>query len=251
MKKIILNALAFQTTRRCNQICAHCCKGKVQNVDMTKEVIDNLFKNNNYEITEIRHFLITGGEPTLVPEVIEYLVNTIIELNIRITEHVIFITNGLIYNQSIIDNINKLMEFLKSKGNNKTVQLIFEISNDQYHKRPDKDILDKYSKLTFLDKKFLEPRVRTMESTVNEGNAKDNNIGGNMTYKDFIEEMDVNESNDIIEVNNTILIAANGNIVNCSCGSYAEEDKITLGNLYNSSFLNIISEYVQLNQIKV
>lgn len=245
MKKIILNALAFQTTRRCNQICTHCCKGKAQNVDMKKEVIDNLFRNKDYKITEIRHFSITGGEPTLVPEVIEYLVNTIIELNIEITEHVIFITNGIIYNQSIIDNINKLMEFLTSKEKSKTVQLIFEISNDQYHKRPDKDTLNKYSKLTILDKKFLEPRIRTVESTVNEGNARDNNIGGSMTYKDFIEEMDVNYSNDVIEINNAILVAANGNIINCSCASYIEEDKISLGNLYYSSFLNVISEYVQ------
>lgn len=61
MKKIIVGALAFQTTRRCNQNCAHCCKGKSENVDMTKEVIDNLFRSNDYKITEIRHFSMTGG----------------------------------------------------------------------------------------------------------------------------------------------------------------------------------------------
>ena len=247
MKNIILDALAFQTTRRCNQTCAHCCKGKFQNVDMTKEVIDNLFRNNDYRITEIGHFSMTGGEPTLVPEVIEYLVNTIIELDIDITDNVIFITNGFIYDQSIIDNINKLMNFLTSKEKSKEVQLIFEISNDQYHKRPDKDTLDKYSKVPFLDKKFLESRIRTIESTVNEGNAKDNNIGGSMTYKDFIEEMDVKVLDDVVKVSNALVIAANGNVVNCSCGSYIEEDEIALGNLHDSSFLSILSEYIQLN----
>lgn len=249
MKKIIVDALAFQTTLRCNQNCAHCCKGKAQNVDMTKEVIDNLFRNSDSKITEIRHLSMTGGEPTLVPDLIEYLVNTIIELDIDITYNVIFITNGLIYDQSIIDNINKLMEFLTSKEKCKEVQLIFEISNDQYHKRPDKDTLDKYSNVPFLDKKFLEPRIRTVESTVNEGNAKDNNIGGSTTYKDFIEEMDVKTSNDVIEVNNTILITANGNVVNCSCGSYIEEDEISLGNLHNQSFLDIVSKYIVCKHI--
>ncbi len=244
MKKIIVGALAFQTTRRCNQNCAHCCKGKSENIDMSKEIIDNLFRNNDYKITEIRHFSMTGGEPSLVPEVIEYLINTIIELNISITDHVIYISNGLIYNQSIIDNINKLIKFLTSKEKSKTVQLIFELSNDQYHKRPDKDILDKYSKLPFLDKKFLVPKIRAIESTVNEGNAKSNNIGGSMTYKDFIEEMNIKSSNDVIEVRNSIVIAANGNVINCSCGSYIEEDKISLGNLHNSSFLSIISKYI-------
>lgn len=239
-----MNTLAFQTTRRCNQNCAHCCKGKSENVDMSKEVIDNLFRNNDYKITEIRHFSMTGGEPSLVPKAIEYLVNTIIELDISITEHVIYISNGLIYNQNIIDNINKLMEFLESKEKSKTVQLLFELSNDQYHKRPDKAILDKYSNLPFLDKNFLEPKTRTIENTVNEGNAKSNNIGGSMTYKDFIEKMSVKSSNDIIEIENTILVAANGNIINCSCGSYIEEDEISLGNLYNSSFLTIVSKYI-------
>lgn len=244
MKKIIMDTLAFQTTRRCNQNCAHCCKGKSQNVDMSKEVINNLFRNSDYKITEIRHFSMTGGEPSLVPEVIEYLVNTIIELDISITEHVIYISNGLIYNQDIIDNINKLMEYLTSKEKSRTVQLLFEISNDQYHKRPDKDTLDKYSKLPFLDENFLVPKTRTVENTVNEGNARSNNIGGSMTYKDFIEKMNVKSSNDTIEIGNNILVAANGNIINCSCGSYVEEDEISLGNLHNSSFLTIISKYI-------
>lgn len=244
MKKVIVDALVFQTTRRCNQNCAHCCKGKSENIDMSKEVIDNLFRNNDYMITEIRHFSMTGGEPSLVPEVIEYLINTIIEMNISITDHVIYISNGLIYNQSIIDNINKLIKFLTSKEKSKTVQLIFELSNDQYHKRPDKDTLDKYSKLPFLDKKFLVPKIRTIESTVNEGNAKVKYVGGRMTYKDFIEEMNIKSSNDIIEVGNSIVIAANGNVINCSCGSYIEEDEISLGNLHTSSFLSIIGKYI-------
>lgn len=136
------------------------------------------------------------------------------------------------------------MKFLTSKEKCKTAQLIFELSNDQYHKRPNKDTLDKYSKLPFLDKKFLVPRTRTVESTVNEGNARENNIGGSMTYKDFIEKMDIKSSNDVIEIENSILIAANGNVVNCSCGSYIEEDEISLCNLQNSSFLSIISKYI-------
>lgn len=243
-----METLAFQTTRRCNQNCAHCCKGQSENVDMTKGLIDNLFRHKDYRITEIRSFSMTGGEPSLVPEIIEYLVNTVIEMDISITNYVIYISNGLIYNQSIIDSINKLMEFLKAKEKGKEVQLIFELSNDQYHKRPDKDTLDKYSKLPFLNKKFLVPRVRTIESTVNEGNAKNNSIGGSMTYKNFIEEMRVKSANDIVEVNNSILVAANGNIINCSCGSYIEEDEISLGNLYNVSLLSILSKYIGLTK---
>lgn len=240
MKKIILDSLAFCVTRRCNQNCNHCCKGKSQNIDMKEDVIDNLFRNKDMRIIEISHLSITGGEPTLVPNIINYLINTIIDLNISITSHVVFITNGLIYDQSIIDSINKLMNFLKSKEESKDVELVFEISNDQFHKRPNKDILDKYAELPFLNKKFLEPRVRSNESIINEGNAKENNIGGSSTYKDFITDIDIKELNNIIEVEGSLLVSANGNIVNCSCASYIIEDEIKLGNICEASLLDII-----------
>ena len=33
--------LAFEVTRRCNENCLHCCKGKAESIDMTKEIIDS------------------------------------------------------------------------------------------------------------------------------------------------------------------------------------------------------------------
>ncbi|MDE5865016.1 MAG: hypothetical protein K2H31_00200, partial [Lachnospiraceae bacterium] len=43
-----MEMMAFQVTRRCNQVCKHCCKGKMQKIDMTKEIIDRLFYNDKY-----------------------------------------------------------------------------------------------------------------------------------------------------------------------------------------------------------
>ncbi len=61
---------------------------------MTKEIIDKLFRSKDYKIVEMSHFAITGGEPTLVPDVIEYLIDTIIELDISIIDYVNSFTNG-------------------------------------------------------------------------------------------------------------------------------------------------------------
>lgn len=237
-KKIKMESLFFEITRRCNQNCAHCCKGKSQNVNMSTEIIDNLFRNKDYKIIEIEHFSITGGEPTLVPNIVEYLINTIIELNIDITSHVIFLTNGLIYEEKIINSIDKLMKYLAEKDNCRETQLVFELSNDQFHERPSKEVLDKYETLPFLNKKFLN--LRKIEDIMNEGNAKENGIGGIRTHKDYMRNIKVENFDNEIKISNDVLIAANGNIVNVGCTSYIEEDKIALGNLKESSFLEII-----------
>lgn len=242
-EKVKVESLFFEITRRCNQSCDHCCKGKSQNVDMNSKVIDNLFRSEDYKITEIGHFSITGGEPTLVPNVVEYLINTIIELNIDITSHVIFLTNGLIYDEMIIGALDKLMKYLANKENCQDVQLVFELSNDQFHVRPSKEVLEKYATLPFLNKKFLTPRV--IDDIMNEGNAKDNGIGGNRTYKDYLRNIECKSSNDEIEISGDILVAANGNIINVGCTSYIEEDKIALGNLSESSFLTIIRDSIK------
>lgn len=243
MRKVKIDLLAFEVTRRCNQNCAHCLKGKSQNIDLETEMIDRLFRSDDHKITEMRHFSMTGGEPTLVPNVIEYLIDTMIKLDVSVTEHVIFLTNGLIYDEKIIRAINRMMDHLSKKKNCQNVQLVFELSNDQFHKRPDREILDKYRKLQFLDESFLKPRI--IEDIMNEGNAKENGIGGNKTYQNFIKQMDIRILNDQIEIKNELLVSANGNIVNVGCTSYIEEDRIALGNLHEISFLNMMERYTK------
>ena len=67
--------LAFEVTRRCNESCLHCCKGKAESIDMTKEIIDKVLKNPNHKIKEMKYLSIAGGEPTLVPNIVSYLID--------------------------------------------------------------------------------------------------------------------------------------------------------------------------------
>lgn len=239
---IKMNILAFEVTRRCNQSCAHCCKGPSQNIDMSKECIDSLFRNDHYKISQISYMAITGGETTLVPSLITYLIDTIIELDIAITRGVNCFTNGLLYEQDIIDSLQKLMKHLKQKKESQNVNLVFEVSNDQFHKRPSKEILEKYAKVPFLDKSFLKPRTRTIERTQNDGNAKENGIGGILTYRDFLKDISIKREKSILYVDGEILIAANGNVIGVGCAPFIEEDKISLGNISNNSLLEILEK---------
>ncbi len=54
--------------------------------------------------------------------------------DVSITSNINFITNGLIYSDKIINALEKLMKYLKTKENCKDTRLVFEISNDQFHK---------------------------------------------------------------------------------------------------------------------
>ena len=65
-----LHNLVIEVTRRCNASCDHCCRGDVQNMDMPMEHVEALFKR----ITWVGSIALTGGEPSLVPEIIVNIV---------------------------------------------------------------------------------------------------------------------------------------------------------------------------------
>lgn len=113
-KDIIFNKITFEITRKCNMNCIHCAKGRSQNITITKEIIDktlDVVKNN--KIYEIELF---GGEPTLEPDMIEYIVDGIIKRHI-IFAHFNMTTNGMIASKKVSDVFNRIGDYLsKQKG---------------------------------------------------------------------------------------------------------------------------------------
>lgn len=74
--------LSFEMTRRCNLKCKWCSKGEAQNLNITPEIIDKTIDEvSDYYINCIRIF---GGEPFLVPELVVYLIDKIIEKKIKV-----------------------------------------------------------------------------------------------------------------------------------------------------------------------
>lgn len=84
MKKLLMDTLTFEVTRKCLQECKFCMRGKSQNIDMQKEVVDALFFNSDYQITDINVLFFSGGEPLLNPYIIEYIIDIIIETGIYV-----------------------------------------------------------------------------------------------------------------------------------------------------------------------
>ena len=111
-EKIIdtIRSLSFEMTRRCNMNCDFCARGKAQNVTITKEIIDKtLDEMKDIYIYDIR---LSGGEPFLAVEQIEYLVNELIRRKFHIDELSVF-TNGTIRSSRIAAALKKIAGYIK------------------------------------------------------------------------------------------------------------------------------------------
>lgn len=150
----------------------------------------------------------------------------------------------MIYNDKIVESINKLIIYLKSRQDCQNVSINFQISNDQFHKNIPKNVLEKYDKVDFVSKETLKPYVLDKRRIQNDGNAKDNNLNGTFDKSVVPAVNYISKFQDIIQIKNCIVISANGNI--CSerhgCSTYKEEDQLAYGNILSKSFLDIISK---------
>lgn len=102
LDKVTLEKLTIELTERCNMKCPHCCKGEVGNTDIDLSHIDNLLD----EIEMIGMLYLSGGEPTLNLDAIEYICEAIHKRNIPLLNFEIT-TNGLVYDERFIEIIKK------------------------------------------------------------------------------------------------------------------------------------------------
>ena len=71
LKRIAIDNLVVEITRKCQLKCAHCLKGDAQNVDMSVDVIDKLLES----VVSIGTLLFTGGEPTMNLQGMKYFLD--------------------------------------------------------------------------------------------------------------------------------------------------------------------------------
>ena len=103
--------LSFEITRRCNMNCDFCARGKAQNLDITKEIIDKTF--NEIEGMFIHEIRLNGGEPFLCPDLMEYLIDSIIQKKLLVHKLLIF-TNGTIRSDAMRTTIKKFLKYRHS-----------------------------------------------------------------------------------------------------------------------------------------
>ncbi len=141
--KLSFNSIVFEITRKCNLKCEHCVKGAAQNITITKSIINKVLDSVGF----CKSIYLTGGEPFLEIDIIEYLVDKIIEKNITVLSFSC-VTNGTILNNRIVNLFEKInlhcrknidnLEILLGENIEKDNSIVaISISCDPFHEKAD------------------------------------------------------------------------------------------------------------------
>lgn len=147
MSKIYVDSLAMIVTDRCNMDCAHCLRGCKRNLDMSDEVIEATLDQTR----SIGNLAINGGEPLLVLDKIEKIINYVVEKHIKLREFTITL-NGTIYSEKLLELLDYINDYIGDEG----INSLLAISLDSYH-------LDEVSRLGIVNE-FNENLRRYSES---------------------------------------------------------------------------------------
>ena len=243
--EIIYSELGIELTRRCNEKCEHCLRGNAQDIDLTKEVIDALFDNNNIRLIE--NLYLSGGEPTLNSKALSYLVDKIIAKRVVVGTYRVII-NGTYYDEEFGNAIKRLHEYIDIVGWNKLYNVTratsfgrIGISQDQYHREAKKEVIDNLrelpSRLVILDEDYIAEKLLPY------GRALDNELSSN--EPNISKLVDVDDTYIIMKYGQDGVqfkkqyICANGNV--CLDPNYPFHilDQYRMGNVLESSLLEM------------
>lgn len=248
--------LMLEVTRKCNLKCEHCMRGEPQNIDMSDEILKEVFR----QVTEMYHLSLTGGEPFLAPQVIESMVDIIIDRKIRI-HRCTTVDNGTILNDLGIRSVkalNRLGEYIYNSvwtdenrnDPEERLPISISISNSTYHKNDVQKAIDFYKlyaneyvniddqgewETGLKDKQGNPLKNKDIKSDSvwlkKEGRAKENNLNAKYTTDTYRVEFWISDDENKAAVTTGIQICANGNVVITEPLSFETMDKKNMGNI--------------------
>ena len=123
-------SITVTTTMRCNARCKYCYEKGVRYGTMDKDTADNIVDmirrlNSNGKSVYFTWF---GGEPLMNTEIIDYITEKMIEMDVDYSSYII--TNGSLITEEIIKSF-------KEQWNVHNIQISFDGDCDEYEKRKD------------------------------------------------------------------------------------------------------------------
>lgn len=122
-RDLMLYNLVVEITRKCNMKCDHCLRGPAQRVNLSREHIGAMLQ----DVSSINMLTITGGEPSLNAEGINYLVDVLIWRSIYVGSFYI-VTNGTRSSagKAFLDAVARLYNWSNDGGS-------LDMSTGQHH----------------------------------------------------------------------------------------------------------------------
>jgi organic radical activating enzyme len=215
--KLGINNLVIETTRRCNIQCAHCLRGKAQNKNMSKEIVDALLNNVDY----IGSITFSGGEPSLNVPIMEYFLTQCKNLGIGINDFYIA-TNGVNVSLDFVVFCLKMYTYCEEKE-----ACSVQISNDYYHQIENEYDDEILQGLKFFGKRYKDDYYNyPHDNLIDEGYAKESGAG-----KRKINPPEIRSKEDFDE--QLIYLNCNGDIIAECDLSYENQNKHKLCKVEN------------------
>lgn len=226
--KYVLDNLVIEITRRCNMACDHCLRGDSQAKDIDLDHIRTLFKH----VDRINTLTLTGGEPSLVPHIIEGITTQARVHGIDI-DRFYLATNAKEVSDAFFKAVLNL--YLYCDNSEPCCGSVLDYSNDGHHEDVDPDNIKKLMVFRFTSKKNTEDGVRyddpkwdQIPAIIMEGRGKDF-YGRNLLLCPF-EIMD-----EYIQ-NTEFYLNVNGDIVGACDLSYESQDVLKVDNVNARGF---------------
>ncbi len=227
--KTRMQDLVIELTRRCNMCCDHCCRGEAQNMDCDIRHIRALFEH----VESIDTLTLTGGEPSLVPHIIEAITEEIQRRGL-IVERFYMVTNAKQVTREFIGAVMGL--YLACENSDSEFASRLDISNDGHHDEVDPENVRKLDVFRFTGRKSHEDGERfdvakyrnDTSGVINQGRGAELWSRELSLYPFEIDDCGICEE--------TFYMNANGDIIgNCNL-SYETQDALKVGNVHDADF---------------
>lgn len=237
-EKCQLANLAIELTRRCNLRCEHCCRGNAQKKDILPATIDRLFKQISYAST----LTLTGGEPSLCPDLIKQVVDSCTYHKVVVDSFYIA-TNGIIH-KDYSRFMSQIIQLWCMCSDNEISSV--HISNDLYHMEAASANPVNFRNHPLRAFRFCEiptkPEYRYHpQSILKEGRAV-KIPGAREIVPDYIQRPE-----DYSNVEGIVYINVHGDIVEGCDWSYKNQPKYRFGNLYEIGLSEAIEIKIKEN----
>ena len=234
-----LKHLLLEATRKCNMACPHCMRGDAEELSMDYAVIDRIFE----DVRQIDHLVLTGGEPSLAPYVIQQILYRARVWKCSI--HSFFCaTNARIYSQPFADALCGLYDYCKHPEHCALTATI-----DPYHEPADPAVMERYRALPFYRPVF-EYGSDLPYPILTEGRAKENGIGqSEIPIKGSIYDADFKGLH--FTCGDTVYVNAKGGVLLNADLSYRSQEEFCVGNLTEDSLPHILSTVLYMPRFQV
>jgi len=164
----IYNAV-IELTRRCNMTCWHCLRGDAENLDMDMKYVDEFFS----KVDSISDLTLTGGEPSLVPEIIGLVLDSIEKHNVEIGRFYL-VTNAKDISEEFLKVLLRMYMMTSHADYNAEYSMpMVQYSNDMYHDNiTDKNSIRLLKAYSFVGARNKEDNAEY--NCVDQGNASYN-----------------------------------------------------------------------------